>query len=856
MSDLRPSAPATNKLYPATKIGLPILVLAISLAATLITWFMLRDATTRNSKSQFEASEARSMVEIEHRMRVYEHTLRAVAGIVSRPVKLERSAWHGFVTDLELDRYYPGIQAIGYAEVVIPRELQDHLARMRGEGFKDYVIRPEGVRDFYTAISHIEPFSGANLRALGYDMFSEATRRAAMERARDTGDAALSGKVVLIQDTEQTKKQAGTLLYLPVYRQGMALDSVKARRAALRGYVYGAFRMTDLITNVLSEGFSKIDLEIFDGAQASPQSLLFDGDAMLNTFAKGNTARLQGSKQISVAGRPWTLMFFAYPGFLGAQYGITPELALLGGTLMSLLLFGMTWFQANNRAQAQALAREMSKAAKQSEGRLDGIIRGAAEAIITVDENQAILLFNPAAEAMFHCGAEDAIGQQLERFIPARFHHTHHQHVANFGRTGTSTRAMGAKLDLYAVRANGEEFAIDASISKTEQDGQQLLTVLLRDITRRKQAEQAIAESNQFNQEIMSNVNEGIVVYDRTLNVVVWNPFMEKLTGVALQEARGKHVYELFRNLREQSAHDAMRRALAGEAMVASEPVGRYRGTLVFLPAGANQQVVEDPGVAWTVTTWSPHRNQQGEIVGVIVTVLDVTELKRSQDSLRRSNTKLRELSEHLESVREAERTRIAREIHDELAGTLTGIKMDLSSAQDLDGEVPGELRDKLTRSVRLVDNAVQTTRRIINDLRPSLLDNLGVWAAIEWLVAELGKEAKVRCVVEIEEAIAQIEVPPALSTALFRIAQESLSNVRRHAEATNVRVRAYHDASHVVVEIIDNGRGLNDADLATAGHWGVVGMHERAMSHGGEVHITGTPGGGTTVRVAMPLAE
>ena len=258
------------------------------------------------------------MVEIEHRMRAYEHTLRGVSGMVSRSVKLERSEWHDFVADLEIDRYYPGIQAIGYAEVIKPHELQDHLARIRGEGFKDYAIRPESGRDIYTAISYVEPFSGANLRALGYDMFAEATRRAAMERARDTGDSALSGKVVLIQDTEQTKKQAGTLLYLPVYRSGMALDSVNARRAALRGYVYAAFRMTDLITNVLGAGFSKIDLEIFDGAQASPPSLLFDGDGTLNTFAKGNTPRLQSSEQISVAGQPWTLMFFAYPGFLGA----------------------------------------------------------------------------------------------------------------------------------------------------------------------------------------------------------------------------------------------------------------------------------------------------------------------------------------------------------------------------------------------------------------------------------------------------------------------------------------------------------------------------------------------------------
>ena len=277
--------------------------------------------------------------------------------------------------------------------------------------------------------------------------------------------------------------------------------------------------------------------------------------------------------------------------------------------MISLLLFAMTWFQANSRARAQTLAQEMSKTAEQSAAHLDGIIRGAAEAIITVDENQTVVLFNPAAELMFQCNAQDAIGSQLERFIPERFHSIHHRHVADFARTGTTTRAMGATLDLYAVRANGEEFPIDASLSKTKRDGKQFFTVLIRDITVRKQAEQAIAESNQsnqFNQEILTNVNEGIVVYDRALNVVVWNPFMEKLSGLKSEDANGKHIYELFRNLREQSAHDAMLRALAGESVVATEPVGRYRGTLDFLPANAYQQVIDDPLIAWTVTTWAP----------------------------------------------------------------------------------------------------------------------------------------------------------------------------------------------------------------------------------------------------------
>jgi hypothetical protein len=529
--------------------------------------------------------------------------------------------------------------------------------------------------------------------------------------------------------------------------------------------------------------------------------------------------------------------------------------ALLGGGAMGLLLFALSSVQGNTRTRAQALAQQMSNAWRQSEARLDGVIRGAIEAIITIDEQQRIVMFNPAAERMFGCSGADALGTQLERFIPMRFRAEHRRHVEEFGRTGASTRMMGAQLDLRALRANGEEFPIDASISQTEQGGQKFYTVLLRDMTRRRQAERAIEEANRFNQEIMASVNEGIVVYDRELCVRTWNTFMEELTGVPRDQAIGKHLYEIFPGLRDYSVEHSLRRALAGESVVASEPIGRYRGSTEFLPPNSHGKVVDDPRIAWTLTTWAPHRNERHEIIGVIVTVMDVTQVKRGQDLLQQSNAKLREMSAHLESAREAERARIAREIHDELAGTLTGIKMDLSAASDLTREVPA-LQQKVQKSLGLIDNAVQTTRRIINDLRPSILDNLGVWAAIEWLSQDVADRAGLNCEVEIDPDISDLELTQAKSTALFRIVQESLANVWRHAEATRVQVRAYREEDSVVVEVVDDGKGLVAVDLTRPGHWGVMGMHERARSHGGEVALSSAIGRGTTLRVRMPIAD
>ncbi len=976
---------AAATLLSVPKSRLPWLVLAVSAVCTLLAWQVLREATAARARAQFDSHVQRATREIELRMRAYEQTLHGAAGLFGASRKLERLDWRNYVSNLKIEKYYPGIQAIGYADALTQNDLPGFLAAIRSDVAAGYTIYPAGTRTTYAPIRYIEPFTGTNIRALGFDMYAEPVRKAAMDQARDSGDAVLSGKITLIQDESNIESQSGSLLYVPVFRHGLPTSTRAERQAALLGFVYAAFRMKDLMSEVLRSHAGDIDIEIFDGPNARHETLLFDGDATLHAGAQQYPTPLHSQQQISVAKRSWTLAFAAHPDYLSNVYGITPTLALLGGGSISLLLFGLSGAQANTRARAQLLAQEMTGALQQSEARLDGIIRGAAEAIIMTDADQNIVMFNPSAERIFRCDARLAIGAPLERFIPTRFRAAHRAHVDAFGRTGVSTRAMGAELQLFALRADGDEFPIDASISRIQQSGKTFYAVLLRDITRRieaearvrrseqqlaeaqaiahigsyelnlrprndyywsdellriagltevpadwsspayaaqivhpedrpnllrefqrmlkvrdtfdieyrivradgevrwvrdlakptiaadgkvdkligtvqditerKAAESAILAANEFNQQIMTSVNEGIIVYDRDLRAVVWNPFMESLTGMRREQVIGQHIYEVFPGLREHPVHHSLQRALAGESVVASEPIGRIRGTNRFLPTGRHDDVRDDPRIAWTIASWAPRRDQRGDIIGVITIVLDVTQLKRSQDQLRQSNDKLRQLSAHLESAREAERARIAREIHDELAGTLTGIKMDLSTSLELAESVPA-LHTKLSKSKQLVDNAVQTTRRIINDLRPSILDNLGVWAAIEWIANDVAERANLECEVAIDSGAAETDLPPAISTALFRIVQESLNNIWRHADATRVSVRGQRTDDAIVVEIVDDGKGMNEADLAKAGHWGVMGMHERAMSHGGSVHIDSKIGVGTTVRVELPLAS
>ncbi|HKQ38242.1 MAG TPA: ATP-binding protein [Verrucomicrobiae bacterium] len=229
-------------------------------------------------------------------------------------------------------------------------------------------------------------------------------------------------------------------------------------------------------------------------------------------------------------------------------------------------------------------------------------------------------------------------------------------------------------------------------------------------------------------------------------------------------------------------------------------------------------------------------------------------ERKRAEDKLRRSLEQLRALSVYLQYVREDERIRISRQVHDELGQALTGLKMDLYW---LANRLPKKFRSvhEKTRAMSShIDETIQTVRRIATELRPGVLDDLGLVAALEWQAQEFQKRTGIECVVtsDLKETILDQD----LNTAFFRIFQETLTNIIRHAQASRVEVHLQQDESALVLEVKDNGRGISEAELNDTRSIGVLGMRERAALLQGELQITGIPGRGTTVTVRIPLAR
>jgi PAS domain S-box-containing protein len=251
------------------------------------------------------------------------------------------------------------------------------------------------------------------------------------------------------------------------------------------------------------------------------------------------------------------------------------------------------------------------------------------------------------------------------------------------------------------------------------------------------------------------------------------------------------------------------------------------------------------------------HRNvvsdEDGNPVRTFGTVQDVTERVQAEEQLKSSNEKLRALAARLQAVREEESLMIAREIHDELGSALTGLKMDISwSNKHLPAEGGEPLRRKFAEMSQLIDETIQKVRNISTELRPAILDDLGLAAAIEWQCKEFERRTEIKC--RITSLYEEAELSPEKATAVFRIYQEILTNVARHSRADSVETSMEKSGEDLILKVADNGVGIKGSDVSDSKSLGILGIFERAVVFGGNVKIDGTEGVGTTVTVSIPL--
>ncbi|MCX7066142.1 MAG: CHASE domain-containing protein [Methylococcales bacterium] len=345
------------------------IALLLGLAGSVAASYWVKFDIDTQTYQQFVSSCEEIQLKIAARLEAHEQTLLGGAALFDASETVARQEWRIYVDRLRLNQHFNGIQGLGFALWIPVEQLARHEAIIRAEGFPDYKVHPEGEREAYSAITFLEPFSDRNLRAFGYDMYSEPVRRTAMARARDENSVTVSGRVTLVQETDKDI-QAGTLMYAPVYKKGQSTDTVEQRRAALFGWVYSPFRMTDLLNNmVLSSektNVTHVHLHIYDGNTTQAEHLLFDNNP--NHPSTTQQHRLLVELTNNFNGTIWTLQFEQIIATNGLNY-TSAWITLSTGVFISLLLFLLSNSYINTRLKAANIAAKLTRELQESESR-------------------------------------------------------------------------------------------------------------------------------------------------------------------------------------------------------------------------------------------------------------------------------------------------------------------------------------------------------------------------------------------------------------------------------------------------------------------------------------------------------
>jgi PAS domain S-box-containing protein len=383
---------------------------------------------------------------------------------------------------------------------------------------------------------------------------------------------------------------------------------------------------------------------------------------------------------------------------------------------------------------------------------------------------------------------------------------------------------------------------LNQAVLQTTPDGQakEILGLWL-DITERKAMEDRLREVNERLTALVQSSPIGIVILDADGLCQLWNPAAEHIFAWREDEVLGHLLPTVAPEQLEE--HRILRERVMKDEALTDLEVMRYRkdGTPVCISLST-----------------APLRNPSGTICGFLGLMVDMTQRKHAEFQLSQSRDQLRALTTRLHSVREEEGTRIAREVHDELGQAMTSLKLDLSwVARRLSvpetSDSRGQLLERIQGTMQQLDVTIQTVRAIATALRPSVLDELGLAAALDWQTRDFEKRTGIRC----EWSVPAVPIPigPDQATAIFRIYQEILTNVVRHAKASNIRINLGISTGWLTLEVCDNGRGIQESALASKNSLGLLGMRERAAQWGGDISILGAEGMGTTVRVRLPLS-
>ncbi len=514
------------------------ILLGCGILVTLFASFYVKHSIEQSVFKQLTFSCDQATLKIQDRLNTYAMILRGGSALFAAKEEVSRDQWRAYVNTLHADQNVPGVQGIGFSQLIRPGRLADHLARVRAEGFPAYTVRPGGERAITTSIIYLEPFSDRNLRAFGFDMFSEPVRRTAMEHARDSGEAALTGKVKLLQETEKAI-QAGVLMYFPVYRKDANLSTLELRREALIGWVYSPFRMNDLMTNTLSDlsgsAGRAIDLHLYDGESQSPENLLFDSNPS-NTAKENSAFHLRRVIQFDQHTQ-WVLQFEDVATALQFDY-TQAWFTLFAGFAISSLLFGLMLSIINTRANANRIAAGLTSEIGELSQRLALAADSARIGVWDYHVKENRLVWDKWMYALYGVRAEEFSGayqawqQGLHPDDLARGDREINEALSGAHPFDTEFRVVWPTGEVRYLKADG--------MVLRNADGEAVRMIGVNyDITDRKLSEIVLTERMEQLNSIFALSPDGFISFDEAQRVKYVSPAFSEMTGLSVNEIAG-----------------------------------------------------------------------------------------------------------------------------------------------------------------------------------------------------------------------------------------------------------------------------------------------------------------------------
>ena len=604
------------KNYFFERYWLAWLLLFAGLMATAAATYRVKSDVESDEKAEFSFDCSQIRLRTESRMRAQAQLLTSAAATFDISDRMTRERFHAFIQQLHIEQNFPGIQSISFSEMIPRKSLAEHIQEIHNQGFPDYEVRPEGNRESFSPVIWIEPFSGQNTRVFGYDTFFEPVRRAAMEQARDLNAPVLSGKIILVQETGRDV-QAGTLMFVPVYRAGMPADTVAERRAALYGWVSCAYRMNDLMQGILggwdSADGKRIRLQIFDNGLASDDSLLYDSHPQQETAAPRLTLQIP----VTFNGRTWLILFsqIDVPSIYGPVYGMA-----LGGALASLLMFGLAFSLFNTRIKAQNLADQLTRNIRESEEKYRVIFNNETYAIAIIDfATLRVLDVNDVCTRMYGYSREELLSSMI---------------LSDITTAQDSADVIAAHIDnmdsfyiplRYHRKKDGTVFPVEIVGGLFTWKGRKAVFGLAHDITARKTAEDRLHKIMGEQQIILDTVDIGISLIKDRKQVWVNRKTMD-MFHYTREELEGQTTRKLYPSQKayEQLGRDAHADLSQGRVYETEQQLIRRDRALIWVKYIG--KAVDPPDLS----------------KGIIWLMDDITERRQAEDTLRESEERYR----------------------------------------------------------------------------------------------------------------------------------------------------------------------------------------------------------------------